>query len=58
MIEASPALETLPPKVSSKRSAAKAVSWRVIGTFDTLVLSWLVVGLLRALTKSGGTKST
>jgi hypothetical protein len=58
MIEASPALETPPPKVSSKRSAAKAVSWRVIGTFDTLVLSWLVVGLLRALTKSGGTKST
>ncbi len=31
------------PKVSAKRSAAKAVSWRIIGTFDTLVLSWLVI---------------
>ncbi len=32
-----------PPKDSTKRSAAKAVSWRIIGTFDTLVLSWLVI---------------
>jgi hypothetical protein len=38
-----PELETPPSKVSSKRSAAKAVSWRVIGTFDTLVLSWLAI---------------
>jgi hypothetical protein len=36
-------IETLPPKVSSKRSAAKAVSWRIIGMFDTLVLSWPVI---------------
>jgi hypothetical protein len=36
-------LRLLSPKFSSKRSAAKAVSWRVIGTFDTLVLSWLVI---------------
>jgi uncharacterized membrane protein len=42
-MEVSPQVETPPPKVSSKRSAAKAVSWRVIGTFDTLVLSWLVI---------------
>ena len=35
-----------PPKVSAKRSAAKAVSWRIIGTFDTLVLSWLVITYL------------
>lgn len=32
-----------PPKVSEKRSAAKAISWRIIGTFDTLVLSWVVI---------------
>jgi uncharacterized membrane protein len=42
-MEISSAIETPPPKVSAKRSAAKAVSWRVIGTFDTLVLSWLVI---------------
>ena len=38
-----------PPKVSAKRSAAKAVSWRIIGTFDTLVLSWLVITYLGPL---------
>ncbi len=43
IMEVSKPIETPPPKVSSKLSAAKAVSWRVIGTFDTLVLSWLVI---------------
>jgi uncharacterized membrane protein len=38
-----------PPKVSARRSAAKAVSWRIIGTFDTLVLSWLVITYLGPL---------
>ncbi len=38
-----PALKTPPPKVSAKRSAVKAVSWRIVGTFDTLVLSWVVI---------------
>ena len=27
-----------------KRSLAKTVSWRVIGTLDTLILSWLITG--------------
>lgn len=40
------ATKSPPPKVSAKRSAAKAVSWRIIGTFDTLVLSWLVITYL------------
>ena len=35
-----------PPKISAKRSVTKAVSWRIIGTFDTLVLSWLVITYL------------
>lgn len=48
-MDVSSALKTPPPKVSSKRSAAKAVSWRVIGTFDTLVLSWLVITFLGPL---------
>ncbi|WP_142785275.1 DUF2061 domain-containing protein [Changchengzhania lutea] len=27
-----------------KRSLAKTISWRVIGTLDTLLLSWLITG--------------
>ncbi|WP_223548854.1 DUF2061 domain-containing protein [Aestuariivivens sp. NBU2969] len=27
-----------------KRSLVKTISWRVIGTLDTLILSWLIVG--------------
>jgi uncharacterized membrane protein len=42
------------PKVSSKRSAAKAVSWRIIGTFDTLVLSWFVITYVAPLFGHGG----
>ena len=38
-----PEIKTPPPQVSAKRSAVKAVSWRIVGTFDTLVLSWLVI---------------
>jgi uncharacterized membrane protein len=58
LMEKTPALTPPPPEVSAKRSAAKAVSWRVIGTFDTLVLSWLAItyiGPLFGLEGSGGT---
>ena len=27
---------------AKRRSLAKAVTWRTIGTFDTFVLSWLI----------------
>ncbi|WP_242082553.1 DUF2061 domain-containing protein [Aestuariivivens sediminis] len=27
-----------------KRSLAKTISWRIIGTIDTLILSWIIVG--------------
>ena len=30
--------------VSYKRHIAKTVSWRIIGTLDTILLSWLVTG--------------
>ncbi len=30
--------------VARKRHFAKAVSWRVLGTLDTMVLAWLVTG--------------
>ncbi|MEM7745061.1 MAG: DUF2061 domain-containing protein [Pseudomonadota bacterium] len=34
------------PAVSPKRSLAKAVSWRVVGTTDTLLLSFVVLTFL------------
>jgi len=29
---------------SKKRSLAKTVSWRLIGTLDTILISWLITG--------------
>ncbi len=29
-----------------KRSIAKSISWRIVGTLDTIVISWLVTGTL------------
>ena len=29
---------------SRKRHAAKTITWRIIGTLDTIVLSWLITG--------------
>lgn len=29
-----------------KRSFAKTISWRVIGTLDTVLISWLITGTL------------
>lgn len=31
---------------SPKRSIVKSISWRVVGTLDTIVISWLVTGTL------------
>jgi len=30
--------------VHKKRHIAKALSWRVIGTLDTIILSWIITG--------------
>tara|TARA_A200000159_G_scaffold3397_1_gene3491 strand:+ start:72 stop:302 length:231 start_codon:yes stop_codon:yes gene_type:complete len=30
--------------VSRKRHALKAISWRVVGTIDTMAIGWLVTG--------------
>lgn len=30
----------------NKRSLAKAISWRVMGTVDTFIISWLITGHL------------
>ena len=29
-----------------KRSIAKSISWRIIGTLDTVLISWVVTGAL------------
>ncbi len=29
------------------RSAAKAMSWRILGTCDTILISWLISGTLK-----------
>jgi len=37
-------LETEKSEENVKRSIAKTVSWRIIGTLDTVVVSWLITG--------------
>ncbi len=37
------------PDVSAKRSFAKAISWRVVGTLDTLLLSFVILTFLAPL---------
>ena len=39
-------LDTDKPEENVKRSIAKTVSWRVIGTLDTVIVSWLITGTL------------
>lgn len=29
-----------------KRSLAKTISWRIIGTIDTVIISWIITGTL------------
>lgn len=29
---------------TTKRSLAKTISWRIIGTLDTILISWLITG--------------
>lgn len=33
--------------VSHKRHILKTISWRVIGTIDTIILSWFITGSVR-----------
>ena len=35
-----------PPEIRHSRSIAKALSWRVVGTLDTLLLSFVILSLL------------
>ena len=31
-------------KVTKTRSLLKAISWRIVGTLDTMVLGWIITG--------------
>jgi len=41
---------------SHLRSFAKALSWRVTGTVDTMVLSYLITGSVKIAAAIGGTE--
>ncbi len=40
--------------VSYKRHIAKTLSWRIIGTLDTIILSWIITGNLKIGMAIGG----
>jgi uncharacterized membrane protein len=40
--------------VSYKRHILKTISWRIIGTLDTIVLSWLITGSWKIGLSIGG----
>ena len=40
--------------VSYKRHIAKTISWRVVGTLDTIILSWLITGSWKLGLSIGG----
>lgn len=42
--------------VSYKRHLLKTISWRVIGTIDTMVLSWIITGSWKWGLAIGGTE--
>ena len=41
-------------KVSYKRHLAKTITWRIVGTIDTIILSWLITGNLSIGLAIGG----
>lgn len=43
-------------KISYKRHLAKTITWRLIGTLDTIVLSWVITGNPLTGLKIGGSE--
>ena len=37
-------ISTFMGRISHKRHIAKTITWRLVGTFDTVVLSWIITG--------------
>jgi len=44
----------LPKRPSVKRHLLKTISWRIIGTIDTIIISWVVTGEFHTGLKVGG----
>ena len=40
--------------VSYKRHIAKTISWRILGTLDTIILSWIITGSWKLGLSIGG----
>jgi len=40
--------------VARKRHILKTISWRIIGTLDTMILSWIITGSLKIGIAIGG----
>jgi len=40
--------------VSYKRHIAKTITWRIVGTIDTMILGWIVTGDLKLGLAIGG----
>ena len=38
------------------RHLAKTITWRIVGTIDTMVLSWIITGSLKIGLAIGGTE--
>jgi uncharacterized membrane protein len=38
------------------RHLAKTITWRIVGTIDTMVLSWIIAGSLKIGLAIGGTE--
>ena len=40
--------------VSYKRHLLKTITWRIVGTIDTMILGWLVTGNIKLVLAIGG----
>ena len=40
--------------VAKKRHILKTITWRIIGTLDTMILSWIITGSLKIGMAIGG----
>lgn len=53
-VQNSPKTDSVSIKEGVKRSLAKTISWRVIGTLDTVLISYVVTGGLKMALSIGG----
>ena len=37
-------MENSKPKISRKRHVLKTITWRIIGTLDTMLIAWIISG--------------